>query len=247
MKRTSLLLLMRAEWDRMLASCFIAAGAALIVVAWVGVSGTPFVADQLSYLASGGVGGLFLLALGLALLMSADHHDEWRKLDAIEAALRGTPATPAPPEQPAISRAAEGRQRGLSVLSLGGVVSAVIMVIAWVHSSGSGRQGVAAEGLTLSLAGLLVALAAVAGFLLPSRTRLAVRRAQLLGRFALADAPSGAPSTNGAADVVVVAGGLSRYHRPGCPAVKGLATTPTSLAAVSADLKPCDLCAMGGQ
>ena len=90
MKRTSLPTLIRAEWDRILASVLIAAGAVLVLVAWAGVSGTPFVADQLAYIASGGIGGLFLLALGLALLMSADHHDEWRKLDAIEAALRET-------------------------------------------------------------------------------------------------------------------------------------------------------------
>src|SRR5205807_1909788 len=83
--------------------------AAEVVVAWAGASGTPFVADQLSYVASGGVGGLFLLALGLALLMSADHHDEWRKLDAIERALTepGPELQPAPPARPESGRAAE--------------------------------------------------------------------------------------------------------------------------------------------
>ncbi len=260
MKPTTLKLLLRAEWDRALAYLLIAAGASLVLVGWVGVSGTPFVADQLSYLASGGVGGLFLLALGLALLMSADHHDEWRKLDSIEAALRepaaGTTAAPsirpapAPvlmPAQSAPSRAAEGRARGLAMLSVGGVVAAVIMVIGWAHSSGDGRQGVAAEGLTLSIAGLLVAVAAVAAFLMPSRTRLATRRAHLLRGFVLADAGGGQASTNGGGDVVLVAGGLSRYHRPGCPAVNGLATMPTRLSALTTDLKPCDLCATGEQ
>ena len=163
----------------------------------------------------------------------------------------GVAADGAPPARPESGRAAEGRARGLSVLSLGAVVSAVIMVIGWVHSSGSGRQGVAAEGLTLSLSGLLVALAGVAAFLMPSRSRLAARRAHLLRRFVLADAAAVTPtatSTNGASgDAVLVADGLSRYHRPGCPAVSGVATTRTARAAIGAALRPCDLCEPGEQ
>ena len=249
MKPNSLPVLVRAEWDRLLAWALVAAGAVLVLVCWAGVSGTPFVADQLAYIASGGVGGLFLLALGLALLMSADHHDEWRKLDAIEAALRETGplagiAPAAPPSAAPTNPAAEGRARGLSVLSLGGAVSAVIMVVGWVHASNSGRQGVAAEGLTLSLGGLLVALAAVAGFLLPSRSRLAARRALLLHQFAAAGA---APVVNGSGDVVLVAAGLTRFHRPGCPAVNGLETKTVARTAVGAELQPCDLCAQGEQ
>jgi hypothetical protein len=245
-KRTALPLLIRAEWDRLLAGLLIAAGAVLVIVCWAGVSGTPFVADQLAYIASGGIGGLFLLAFGLALLMSADHHDEWRKLDAIEAALReSAPATdtPAATQRPAeVNLAAEGRKRGLSVLTLGGGVSAFIMVIGWAHSSGSGRQGVAAEGLTMSIAGLLVAVAAVAAFLMPSRSRLATRRAVLLRGFALAGGP-----VPDAGDVVFVAPGLTRYHRPGCAAVRGLAAEPIRRTAVNRELKPCDLCSWGDQ
>jgi hypothetical protein len=265
-------LLLRAEWDRLVAYLLIAVGATLVVVAWIGVSSTPFVADQLSYVASGGIGGLFLLALGLALMMSADHHDEWRKLDAIEDALRDpgpvrldAPASgPVPADRPLVAagrtgstgraaQAAEGRARGLSVLAVGAVVSAVIMAVGWAHSSGSGRQGAAAEGLTLSLTGLLVALAAVAAFLMPSRSRLTGRRAHLLRRFVLADAlagrvaPGQAASIDPSGSVVLVAPGLSRYHRPGCPAVRGLATTGTTLGSVDAGLRPCDLCELGAQ
>src|SRR5439155_516900 len=108
-------------------------GVVVLLAGWVRLRDAEILADQVSYLASGGVGGLFLLALGLALLMSADHHDEWRKLDAIERALTepGPELQPAPPARPESGRAAEGRARGLSVLSLGAVVSAVIMVIGW--------------------------------------------------------------------------------------------------------------------
>jgi hypothetical protein len=274
-KTTSWKLFVRAEWDRILAYLLIAAGAVLVLVAWIGVSGTAFVANQLAYIASGGIGGLYLLALGLALLMSADHHDEWRTLDAIEGALRdpgplrleeappGAPVVDVAPAAPAHrgrrsrvpvgSSAAEGRGRGLSVLSIGVVVSAVIVIVGWAHSSGTGRQGTAAEGLTLSLTGLLLGLAAVAAFLLPSRSRLTVRRAHLLRRFVLADALAGSvpaqpATTAGPADgIVLVAAGLSRYHRPGCPAVNGLAATRTALGAVDPTLSPCDLCHRGEQ
>jgi hypothetical protein len=273
-KGKSLKLLVRAEWDRILAYGLITAGAALVVVAWAGVSGTPFVADQLAYLASGGVGGLFLLTLGLALLMSADHHDEWRKLDAIEAALRdpgpvptemprsGTPVVDRLPvaarrNGPAVrvGAAAEGRARGLSVLAIGAVVSAVMVAVGWAHSSGTGRQGTAAEGLTLSLTGLLVAVAAVAAFLMPSRGRLTARRAHLLRPFVLADALAGQAASvsrrpvpvDASGDVVLVAAGLSRYHRPGCPAVSGLAATRTPIGSIEPTLRPCDLCHLGEQ
>lgn len=49
--------------------CF-AGGFLAIVLGWVGVSGTRDLADQLSYIASGGVLGLFLLGLGAAILLT---------------------------------------------------------------------------------------------------------------------------------------------------------------------------------
>ena len=54
------------------------------------MSGTPFVADQLSYLMSGGILGLFLLGTGDTFILLADLHDEWRKLDRVEMQLRGS-------------------------------------------------------------------------------------------------------------------------------------------------------------
>jgi hypothetical protein len=50
----------------------------------VGVSGTAYPADQLPYIISGGVGGIFLLGLGAMMWLSADLRDEWRKLDRID-------------------------------------------------------------------------------------------------------------------------------------------------------------------
>lgn len=73
----------RAQWDRVLAGVAVLAGAILLLIGWIGVSGTGFVSEQLPYIASEGLGGVFLLGLGGMLWLSADLRDEWRELRAI--------------------------------------------------------------------------------------------------------------------------------------------------------------------
>jgi hypothetical protein len=65
----------------------IAVGLAILLIGYFGVSGTVYPAQQLPYIISGGVGGLFALAIGCMLWLSADLRDEWRKLDRIEMAI----------------------------------------------------------------------------------------------------------------------------------------------------------------
>jgi hypothetical protein len=79
---------LRTEWDRVLGFGLIGLGAVFVVLAYFGVSDSPYLAQQLSFITSGGIGGLFLLGAGATLLHTADVHDEWRKLDRIEQALR---------------------------------------------------------------------------------------------------------------------------------------------------------------
>ena len=97
--------LLKTQWDRAAAIGFSALGALFLLLGWIGVSGTPYLAEQAPYIVSGGIGGLFLLGLGGTLWISADLRDEWRKLDRIEEALgegtlrwveEATPAVPAP-------------------------------------------------------------------------------------------------------------------------------------------------------
>ncbi|MGH9034593.1 MAG: hypothetical protein ACRD0O_02430 [Acidimicrobiia bacterium] len=87
---------LRAEWDRVAGYSLIALGALLLVLGYAGVSDSPYVAEGLSYIMSGGIGGLFMLGAGATLLISADLHDEWRKLDRVEEALRAGEPIPAP-------------------------------------------------------------------------------------------------------------------------------------------------------
>ena len=83
----------RGQWDRVSAWVLIALGGLAIVLGWLGVRGEALTQKQIPYIISGGIGGLFLLAVGAMLWLSADLRDEWRKLDAIERA--GRPAAEA--------------------------------------------------------------------------------------------------------------------------------------------------------
>jgi hypothetical protein len=78
---------LKGQWDRVAAVAFTVAGAVLMVLGWFGVAGQGLTADQMPYIASGGLGGIFLMGVGAALWLSADLRDEWMKLDRIEEVL----------------------------------------------------------------------------------------------------------------------------------------------------------------
>jgi hypothetical protein len=80
----NLLRWVRVQWDRTAAAVCVIAGAIALILGWHGVSTETLTAQQLPYLVSGGIGGLFLLGLGGILWLSADLRDEWRKLDDLE-------------------------------------------------------------------------------------------------------------------------------------------------------------------
>jgi hypothetical protein len=93
---------LRNQWDRVGAWLCVIAGAIALLIGYLGVSATLDTGEQLPYVVSGGMFGLFLLGLGALLWLSADLRDEWRKLDAIDRHLleSGTlpPPSPAPVE-----------------------------------------------------------------------------------------------------------------------------------------------------
>jgi hypothetical protein len=87
---------LRAEWDRVVGFALVILGAVFLVLGYIGVSDSPYMVENLAYIMSGGIGGLFLLGVGATLLISADLHDEWRKLDKVEDAIRSAEEFPAP-------------------------------------------------------------------------------------------------------------------------------------------------------
>lgn len=62
-------------------------GAVLMIGGWFGVSGEPDVARQLSYLVSGGLGGMLAGIIGVGLLVSADVRRDRERLGRVEAAM----------------------------------------------------------------------------------------------------------------------------------------------------------------
>jgi hypothetical protein len=97
----------RAERDRITGWAFVTVGAVVLLVGMWRVRDSAFVADQLTLLMSGGIGGLFCLGLGATMLLSADVRDDWRRLDILSRSLQELRAMaecdltgPPPPERP---------------------------------------------------------------------------------------------------------------------------------------------------
>ena len=82
-----LMKLAKTQWDRSAGIVFSVLGVIALIKGWMGVRGTPVLAEQTRYIVSGGIGAIVLLGLGATLWISADLRDEWRKLDRIEQSL----------------------------------------------------------------------------------------------------------------------------------------------------------------
>jgi hypothetical protein len=282
---------LRAEWDRVLGFTLIALGAVLLVLGYIGVSDSPYVAEQLSYIVSGGLGGLFLLGAGATLLILADLHDEWRKLDRVEAMLSGqipfpvqpqtngvapaavpapaaspapavppaataapammvetTLAAPAPDSDPAATArpgptAAAVFRRERFTMGIGMLLAVAVLFGSWAKASGVDEPKPAIAAVAVAVFGLvLVALGAV-GSTLTVKRHLQLRKARLFAPWlASGEAPAAAPVAAGA---LVVAPGLTRYHRAGCASVAGMAVRPLERRSIPSGLAPCHLCDAG--
>jgi hypothetical protein len=77
----------RLRWRAALGWALVIVGAVFLVIGWFGVSGEPDVAKQLSYVASGGLGGLAAAIVGIGLVISEDLRSERKRLARIEASL----------------------------------------------------------------------------------------------------------------------------------------------------------------
>lgn len=82
---------LRVQWDRTAAATSLALAALCFLFGWVGVGHTPFTAQQLPYVVSGGLGGILFLTVAAVLWLSADLRDEWRQLERLERALTASP------------------------------------------------------------------------------------------------------------------------------------------------------------
>jgi hypothetical protein len=79
---------LRYQWDRALAAGLTLLGAVCLLFGYLGLSRNVYPAQQLPYILSGGLVGLFLLGIAGTLWLSADMQDEWRRLRDLEDAVR---------------------------------------------------------------------------------------------------------------------------------------------------------------
>jgi hypothetical protein len=75
-------------WDRAAAVACVLIAVVVFVVGWINLSASADPGEQIPYIMSGGIGGLFMLGIGTTLWLSADLRDEWRKLDALDESVR---------------------------------------------------------------------------------------------------------------------------------------------------------------
>lgn len=75
-------------WDRAAAVICVLVAAVMLLAGWFSLSAEDDPGEQIPYIMSGGIGGLFLLCIAATLWLSADLRDEWHKLDAIDESLR---------------------------------------------------------------------------------------------------------------------------------------------------------------
>jgi hypothetical protein len=100
---------LRTRWRAVAGWTLVGLGALFVILGWIGVSGEPEVARQLSYLASGGVGGLVAAVVGVGLLISEDLRTERRRLGRIEAVLLDVQDGLSTPPKPSRARSRSGR------------------------------------------------------------------------------------------------------------------------------------------
>ena len=228
------------QWDWILGYALMGLAGVVLLVTWVAVSGSRFVSDQLSYIVSGGLGGLVLLGLGAVLIVTAGLSDEWRKLSRLEEALP-LPSTEARTDAATAVRPAR-------IVAAGGLaVSVAFLVPTWYKVSGNADVKPGLGAVTWAVVGLVVGGLIATLATLRLQRRIQGRKRCLFGPWAaaLADEPAmvvGTGAVTRQPGRMVTAPELTRFHLPGCPATRGLATRAVDLRSIPSALEPCDLC-----
>jgi hypothetical protein len=221
---------LRAQWDWAVGYVLMGLGAVSVVVSSISVTGSRFASDQISYIVSGGLGGLLLLGAGATLVITAGLSDEWRKLDRLEEALP-YPKVPVPSVGVLV-------RRGRLIAGAGMLVTAILLALAWSRASGKADPEPGLQALGTGIIGLLIGSLMAAFATLGLKRRIQLRKNRLFAPW-LVDRPPPAPVHNGR---VLVAPGLTRFHHFGCPAITGLPTREVSRSQIPEELQPCELC-----
>jgi len=154
-----------------------------------------------------------------------------------------TAAGPEPAARPAPTgpTAAAVFRRERFTLGIGMLLAVAVLFGSWAKASGVDQPKPALAAVAVAIFGLvLVALGAV-GSTLTVKRHVQLRKARLFSPW-LAPVETAAADTPLAAGALVVAPGLTRYHRAGCPSVAGLAVRSLERRNIPSGLEPCHLC-----
>ncbi|HZI37116.1 MAG TPA: hypothetical protein VFF24_02325, partial [Acidimicrobiia bacterium] len=125
------------------------------------------------------------------------------------------------------------------MLGIGMLLALAVLFGSWARAANVDQPKPAIAAAGVAIFGLvLVALGAV-GSTLTVKRHVQLRKARLFEPFLAPEEIAVAPVTAGA---VVVAPGLTRYHRAECPSVAGLAVRAIERGEVPAGLAACHLC-----
>jgi hypothetical protein len=201
----SLRQVLRAEWERTVAWTLATGAALMLFVGYRNLAASPFAAEEVAHLITGGIGALILTVGAVGLLLSADLRDETDKLDRMDARLGRQVPVP--------------RRGRVRIAAAGAIVVGLATVTAgWARAAGTADFDRSLSGLALAVVGLALVVGAVAGGSLAARRT--VRRR--IGSLIAASHRHG----DGAPDEVTVndgrewtAEGLTRFHRRACPAL----------------------------
>jgi hypothetical protein len=249
---------LRAEWDRVAGYAFILAGLVALVFGFVGVRTAADVVDEISYLVTGGIGAIFLLGVGATLLLSADLHDDFRKLHRVEeklddihrALLERHPdlvvdvrPTQSQAKEAALAPVATASgllavRRSRRLALAGSVLAAGLFVAGALLTANQASTDRMAPAVGLALSGAM--LVAVTAGLMAGQLKGRLERQTLAAVGPWIDDQVGPAVV--AADELWVVDGLALYHRAGCRALEGRTASGRDRAALTAGLRPCGLC-----
>jgi hypothetical protein len=215
---------LRVESDRALAWTLVGVAPVALLWGWQHLAGSPFGAEEVAYLISGGLSALVLVIGGVAALITADLRDEHYKLERLETAVWGETQTAPPGRWWAV------RLGAVLVVALGFVAAG------WWRAAGTGRLAVALDGLALAALGPLLAATGLAGHVVLARRDVVRRRNALLIHVRAAMGTCADEPDRGELrpEQLWTAAGLRRVHRRDCAATDA-----------GPDAEFCELCHRG--
>jgi hypothetical protein len=205
----------------------------LLFLGYRNVAASPFAAEEIAHVVTGGVGALVLLVASVGLLLTADLRDEADKLDRIAARLGRTAGSLLP---------AKGTRMVCTAVALVGLV---FLAAGWARAAGTADFDRSLSGLAVAVVGFGLITAGIAGHSLAVRRNVRLRIGELVAA-GYRNGVSPASAAHAADGREWTADGLNRFHLRSCPALPSASGPARPVDGPAARLEPCLLCHVEG-